>query len=199
MNYYNCCKNLKNKKGKPFCKILNREIKFEECSCCNNKIFPTRKEKPINNFQIKKSTKSTKKSAFLVKKSPKMPKKVQKVKKMRNQTYKHQKADRNRFSIIYDDLSVCCYPDCECNTGINKHEVFYGSYRHTSIKWGLVIPLCEKHHTIDNNSIHKDRKFDLSMKFKAQSIFENKYSHDLFMKEFKIDYINKYKKRSSIY
>ena len=26
MNYYNCCKNLKNKKGKPFCKILNREI-----------------------------------------------------------------------------------------------------------------------------------------------------------------------------
>jgi len=198
MNYYNCCKNLKNRKGKPFCKILNREIKFEECYCCKNKILP-QKEYNNNNKKSRKSTIFNKNSTFQVKNSPKMSKKVQKLKK---QTYKHQKADRNRFSIIVDNLSICCFPGCECNTEINKHEVFYGAYRHTSIKWGLVIPLCEKHHTIDNSSIHENREFDLAMKFKAQSIFEKKYSHDLFLREFKIDYIKKYsnqKKRSSIY
>ncbi len=181
------CIYLKKRKNKPFCKILNREIKFEECSCCNNKIFPTRKERPINNFQIKKSTKSTKKSAFLVKKSPKMPKKVQKLKK---QSYKHQKADRNRFSIITNDLEHCILCGAKKD---NLHEVFYGAYRHTSIKYGLVIPLCERHHTKGEYAIHHDRELDLKMKFLAQRIFVSRYSLELFIKEFGMDYIEKYK------
>ena len=113
---------------------------------------------------------------------------------MAKRSKKAAKADRNRFSIIVDNLSVCCFPGCECNIEINKHEIFYGSYRHNSIKYGLVIPLC--HHTRDNSSIHKDRQFDLKMKFLAQEVFISKYSLELFIKEFGMDYIEKYRKRN---
>lgn len=177
------CIYLKKRKNKPFCKLLNNEISFSCCQGCDKKEY----KKSIN-WAI-----SNKKSAFYVKKSPKTSKKSQKLKK---QTYKHQKADRNRFSIIVDDLSVCCYPNCRCNHGIIKHEVFYGSYRHTSINYGLVIPLCEVHHTKGNFAIHHNRKFDLKMKFLAQDIFVKKYSLELFIKEFGMDYIEKYKKRN---
>ena len=46
-----------------------------------------------------------------------------------------------RYSIITKDLEHCI----ECGrTGINKHEVFYGTAnRKLSIEDGLVIPLCE--------------------------------------------------------
>ena len=178
------CIYLRKRKNKPFCKLLNKEIPFSKCKECKDKEYKTIN---VQNSFYKKSTKSTKKSAFLVKKSPKMPKKVQKLKK---QSYKHQKADRNRFSIITDDLECCII----CGTKKdNLHEVFYGAYRHVSIKYGLVIPLCESHHTKGESAIHHNREFDLKMKFLAQKIFVSKYSLDLFIKEFGMDYIEKYK------
>ncbi len=112
---------------------------------------------------------------------------------MKNKSNKLAKLERKRFSIIIEDLSVCCVSNCNCNIGINKHEIFYGSYRHTSIKYGLVIPLCPFHHTIGKNAIHNNRKMDLYYKRLGQTIFEEKYSHELFIKEFKIDYLKKYK------
>lgn len=188
------CIYLRKRKNKPFCKLLNKEIPFFQCQECGNKEYKTKninnsfyKNILSNNHQMEKCPKSNKKSAFQEKKTPKTSNKVQKLKK---QSYKHQKADRNRFSIITNDLEHCIICGAKKD---NLHEVFYGSYRHTSIKYGLVIPLCEKHHTKGDSSIHHDREFDLKMKFLAQDIFVKKYSLELFTKEFGMDYIEKYK------
>lgn len=171
MNNY--CINLKKKKGNPFCKLLNKEIPFSCCQECDNKEYKT---KNVENSFYKKST--------LNKKSPLKSGKIKK------QTYKHQKADKNRFSIITNDLEHCIV----CGKNKNAlHEVFYGSYRLVSIRYGMVIPLCLKHHTMSLYSIHNNRQLDLYYKKLAQLIFIKRYSYDLFIKEFKIDYIEKYK------
>lgn len=175
MNY---CKYLKKRKNKPYCKLLNKEITFSCCQECVNKEY---KIKTSNRHQIKK--KST-----LKEKNPLHSG------KMKNKSNKLAKLEKDRFSIIVKDLSKCCVPNCECTEGICKHEIFYGSYRHTSIKWGLVIPLCPFHHTIGKNAIHNNREVDLYYKKLGQAIFKKKYSHELFIKEFKIDYLEKYKK-----
>ena len=171
MNNY--CIHLKKRKGKPFCKLLNKEITLQQCKNCINKEYKTKKIK--NSFY--KNKKST-----LNKKSPLKSGKIKK------QTYKHTKADRNRFSIITNDLYHCIICGAKKD---NLHEVFYGSYRHLSIKYGLVIPLCVKHHTMGDFSIYNDRELDLYYKRLAQTIFMNRYSYELFMKEFKINYLNK--------
>jgi len=108
--------------------------------------------------------------------------------KIKKNTYKHQKNDRNRFSIITNDLEHCIICGAKKD---NLHEVFYGSYRHLSIKYGLVIPLCLKHHTMGEFAIHNDRELDLYYKRLSQTIFMSRYSYELFMKEFKINYLDK--------
>lgn len=150
MNY---CINLKKRKGKPFCKLLNKEINLSECYNCKN-------------VQYK-------------------PKKVYKLKQ---QTTKHRKVDSTRFSIITSDLEHCII------CGRKKealHEVFYGAYRHVSIKYGMIIPLCLNHHTQGKFSVHNDRELDLYYKRLAETIFISKYSYELYMKEFIIDYLKK--------
>lgn len=150
MNY---CINLKKRKNKPFCKLLNEEIRLSECYNCKNALY-------------KKKT----------------------VQKLKQSTYKHKKADSTRFSIITNDLEHCII------CGRKKealHEVFYGAYRHVSIKYGMIIPLCLNHHTQGKFSIHNDRELDLYYKRLAETIFISKYSYELYMKEFIIDYLKK--------
>lgn len=111
-------------------------------------------------------------------------------KKSSKQSNKHKKLESERFSILTNDLKHCFV----CGKTRNAlHEVFYGSYRLVSIRWGMVIPLCLKHHTEGIYSVHFNRELDLELKKMAQTIFEKRYGHDLFMREFKIDYKEKYK------
>ena len=111
-------------------------------------------------------------------------------KKASKQIKQHKKLESERFSIITNDLKHCFV----CGKTRNAlHEVFYGSYRLVSIRYGMVIPLCLKHHTEGKYSVHQNRQLDLQIKKMSQKIFENKYGHELFMKEFKIDYREKYK------
>ena len=49
------------------------------------------------------------------------------------------------------------------------------------MKYGLVIPVCRKCHS--EYDINKELR--LKYQQEAQRIFEEKYSHELFMKEFK--------------
>lgn len=74
----NNCIHLKNRQGKPFCKLLNKEIDFSQCSGCDNKEY---KPKPIYK-----------------------PKKVCEIKQ---RTYKQAKAEAKRYSILTDDLEHC--------------------------------------------------------------------------------------------
>ncbi len=174
------CINLKKRKNKPFCKLLNEEISFSRCWECNNKEY--KNDIKISNYnQINNSALHHQNTA-------------DHCRKIKKESNKHRKADKNRFSIIIEDLSKCCVPGCDCIEGIQLHEVFYGAYRHVSIRYGLVIPLCSFHHTIREFAIHNNREMDLYYKKLGQAIFEKKYSHELFMKEFKINYLEKYKK-----
>lgn len=80
-----------------------------------------------------------------------------------------------RYSIITKDLEHCI----ECGrTGINKHEVFYGTAnRKLSIEDGLVIPLCEEiHHQANVKGIHVDKKLNLKWKKIAQKRWQEYYN-----------------------
>ena len=145
MNNY--CKHLKRRKGNPYCKILNKEIILSECKNCTNKEYKTKNMQ--NSFygklnKNKKSTKLLKNSVFNVKKSPKNTKIVQKSKKI-------AKLERNRYSVFTDNLDICylCGKPKE-----HLHEIFFGSNRLNSIKYGFVIPVCNECHRKCHSDSH---------------------------------------------
>lgn len=144
----NNCIYIRNRKGKPFCKLLNKEIEFSQCSGCEDKEYKPRKQyKPKKTYKIKQ------------------------------RTYKQAKVEAKRYSILTDDLEHCII----CGkTPVNKHEIFYGSNRHNSIKYGTVIPLCtSEHHKGNVIGIHKDKELDLIWKKKGQSAYMKHYNKNV--------------------
>ena len=73
--------------------------------------------------------------------------------------------------------------------GLHKHHVFGGPNRPKSEKYGLFIYLIPELHNMSSKGIHFDKIFDLRVKMYAQKIFEEKYSHELWMKEFHKNYL----------
>lgn len=100
-------------------------------------------------------------------------------------TNKHAKAEKERFSIIYRDLTKCC--NCGSKTGIQKNEVFEGSYRQVSIKLGMVCPFCWKCH----NLFHNDIMFNLFYKVMFEKEYLKTHTKEEFIKIFGQDYIFK--------
>ncbi len=142
------------------------------------------------NFRFR--TKDYQKYIYCVKKKKKIQysdckeckyKEYKTVKEIKKKSKKLKKLEDNRFSIITDNLSVCYI--CKKSPKNDLNEVFEGSNRQMSMKYGLVIPVCRECH----------HKYDLDIKLRtkymqmAQLIFESKYSHELFMKEFKKNYV----------
>lgn len=93
-------------------------------------------------------------------------------KPIKQRTAKQAKIERDRYSILTDDLTTCI----ECgkrNCNINLHEIFYGTgKRKLSIKYGLVIPLCDDkcHDQVNSRGIH----FDVVMRDKWHKIGQQK-------------------------
>lgn len=106
---------------------------------------------------------------------------------IKKRTYNLAKKEKNRFSILYNNLDKCCI--CG-NPIVELNEVYEGAYRQLSIDYGMITPFCRIHH----NSFHNDRLFNLYYKALFQTEFEKTYSHDLFMKIFKNNYIYLYEK-----
>ncbi len=137
----------KNYKYYLYCNKLKKEITFDDCRGCEFKEYKQRK--PI-----------------------KVSKPINAKKPIKQRTYKQAKLERDRFSIITDDLKICI----ECgneNSNINIHEIFYGTgKRKLSIKYGLVIPLCSDncHDQVNMTGIH----FDLVMRDKWYLIGQKK-------------------------
>lgn len=69
-----------------------------------------------------------------------------------------------------------------------EHHVFYGSKRRLSEYHGLKVYLCGKHHNASNEGVHFNPVLDRTLKQFAQYKFEQKYSHDEFMRIFGKDY-----------
>lgn len=143
MNNY--CINLKKRKNKPYCKLLNKEINLSLCKECDNKEYKKStsiKKSPIasglsNNSQMRKNSQSLEKIS---------PKKV----KMRNKSNKLAKLERNRKSVFTDDLEYCYICGKKKN---DLHEVYAGRNRINSIKYGFVLPLCRQCHSLNQNNI----------------------------------------------
>ena len=91
--------------------------------------------------------------------------------RLKNKSSKLAKLERNRFSILTNNLEKCYF--CE-NTNIELHEVFRGRNRQKSMSWGLVIPACRKHHKL----LTDNKEFSLQLENKAKRIFIKKYSEE---------------------
>jgi len=103
---------------------------------------------------------------------------------LKKKTYKQSKKEKTRFSIIYKDLTKCA--KCGSTYNVQKNEVYEGSKRGISIKYGFVIPLCETCH----NRFHSDRQFALYYKKMFQKEFEKTHTRDEFTSIFYRNYLD---------
>ena len=98
--------------------------------------------------------------------------------RIKQKSSKLTKLEKNRFSIITNNLEKCYF--CP-NEKMELHEAFRGRNRQKSMKWGLVVPICEKCH----KKITKDKVFSKVLEDKAKKIFIKKYGREKFIEEFK--------------
>ena len=106
-------------------------------------------------------------------------------KTLKSRTNKQSKREKERFSIIYPDLTKCC--NCGSKTGIEKNEVFEGAYRQISIRLGMVCPFCKKCHDV----FHNDIMFNLFYKVMFEKEYLKTHTKEEFIKTFGQDYIFK--------
>lgn len=99
---------------------------------------------------------------------------------------KVKKLERNRFSILTDNMDICYL------CGRRKqhlHEVFFGRNRQLSMKYGCVVPLCFNCH----EKVHNDYSIDLKLKQECQKRYMKYYEVDkeTFIKTFRSNYLRK--------
>lgn len=103
---------------------------------------------------------------------------------MRNKTNKLRQLEKNRYSVFYESLSMCC--NCGSMSNMTKHEIFEGRNRRNSMKYGFVLPLCVRCH----QKLQEDKYFSKNWKTKAQTYFEEHYgSREEFIKIFGRNYL----------
>jgi len=78
---------------------------------------------------------------------------------------------------------------CRTTLNLHCHHVFEGANRHWSEQYGMKVWLCAHHHNMSDDGVHNNPKFNLSLKRYAQRRFEEKYSHEEFMKIFGKNYL----------
>lgn len=94
-----------------------------------------------------------------------------------------------RFSIIQDFNDKKCFV-CGTTQNIHIHEVFFGTAnRKLSIKYGLCVCLCARHHNMSNEGVHFNKQLDNELKKKGQEAFEKTYPEDNFIKVFGRNYL----------
>lgn len=103
-------------------------------------------------------------------------------KKVKNKSI--AKLERDRFSILTNDLSKCIVENCR-NKKDHLHEVFPGRNRSNSMRYGCVIPLCEEHH----KEIHVNSVLSNHYKVLAQQEFIKVYPYLDFVSIFRRNYL----------
>ena len=107
---------------------------------------------------------------------------------MKKKTNKLKNLEKNRYSILTDDLSICYH--CK-KPADDVNEVYEGAKRITSIKLGCCIPLCRECHKLFHNH---PIQFASQYEKECQRKFEELYSYEKFMSSFHYDYL--WKERS---
>lgn len=94
-----------------------------------------------------------------------------------------------RFSIIHNLEDRVCLV-CGSTQNIHIHEVFFGTAnRKLSIKYGLCVCLCARHHNMSNSGVHFDKGLDRNLKEFAQKKFNEVYPELEFRKIFGKSYL----------
>ena len=95
---------------------------------------------------------------------------------------------KKRVSILTDDMESCYA--CGSQWNIEIHEIFFGSQRDKSIKYGLVVPLCMECHK-GTYGVHGSRgkMLNTSLKENGQMAFEKKFPELDFLKIFGRNYL----------
>lgn len=90
-------------------------------------------------------------------------------------------------SILVDNMDYCLF--CGSPT-VEIHHIFFGADRPVADKHGLVVPLCNKHHTGSSDCPHRNRIIDLSLKYWGQTVYELKIGdRNDFRREFRKSYL----------
>lgn len=103
----------------------------------------------------------------------------QKSGQIKQKSNKLAKLERNRYSIITNDLKHCYICSEQGKKNVLKddlHEIYGGSNRKRSIENGFVVPLCRKH--------HQDKTILNWLKRYAQLEYEETHSREEFIKIF---------------
>ena len=85
-------------------------------------------------------------------------------------------------SIITNDMEHCFI--CQKTPAEIHHIVFGTANRDLSDKFGLMVPLCEKHHRTGPNAVHRNIDADLYFKKMAQECFEKRWPQYKFREVF---------------
>lgn len=91
-------------------------------------------------------------------------------------------------SIITNDMEHCLV--CGTDFNIHIHHCIYGNgKRKLSDKYGLVVPLCAKHHNMSDEAVHFNKVFDTKLKQHTQKKFQEVYPDLDFLKIFGRNYL----------
>ena len=115
-------------------------------------------------------------------------KNAEKKAEIKKKSSKLVKLERNRFSIITNDLEHCYLCTKQGIKNIPKddlHELIEGKNRQVSMKFGLVIPICRKCHEIVTN----DKTLQDKLHKVAQKEFKKHYKTENFVQIFGKNYI----------
>lgn len=160
------------------CRKLKKIINIKDCANC---VYKEYKIHTKTKNAVQKPVKSGL-SAEKLQNSAKAAKKLQKSSKLR-------KLEKNRFSLFTDDLDYCylCPKDKEHRKSKDHlHEVIFGKNRQNSMKYGLVLPLCENHHRL----MHSDSTLQLEYKKRGQALFNKAYPDLNFIVIFHENYLD---------
>lgn len=94
---------------------------------------------------------------------------------MRNKTYKLQKLEKNRFSILTNDMEHCFI--CK-SPFVDIHEIYGGRNRKVSMQNGFCVPLCREHHEF----VTLNADGSNYLKQKCQFEYEKTHTRDEFIK-----------------
>lgn len=108
--------------------------------------------------------------------------KKKEVTKIKKKSKKLAKLEKNRFSIITNDLERCYICKAKKN---DLHEIFGGSNRQASMRYGLVIPVCRKCHDM----IPKSKTLTKNLHKVGRKAFEREYKTENFVQIFRKNYL----------
>ena len=108
--------------------------------------------------------------------------KIKKSAEIKKKSSKLANLEKNRFSIITNNLEKCylCFSKKE-----DLHEVIEGKNRQVSMQYGLVIPICRKCH----EKVTNDKTLQEKLHKVGQKVFEKHYKTENFIQVFGKNYL----------